>query len=343
MRLLALLLFCAAACAPAAATGVGESEVGTPPPKAWEPLRVKDGNVRIASFNIRNFPKDTMAAPPDGGAEPEVDRAPLVRKQLETDEAMLVDVLEKLDFDVLGVQEINDPARLEAVLARLGERNGRTYEAVFSTEWPHPQKTGIVVRSDRFRIESPRVHPEIATRETMRAGLTARIASKREGGVDFGMLVVHLASGDGGSRVRLRAEQAAQAAKVVAALQAEWNDPDFVVVGDFNTAKETEMPEFDAALGGEANGLSRRENASGCSTYYTKSATNPLLQPSLIDHVYLASFEELDPAVPLVSGAHCAERSCEAFESDSVTSGTTYWGVSDHCPVYFEIADVDRD
>ena len=67
------------------------------------------------------------------------------------------------------------------------------------------------------------------------------------------------------------------------------------------------------------------------------------LQPSLIDHVYLASFAEHDETVALVAGAHCAERSCQAFESDSVRSGTTYWGVSDHCPVYFELEDIDRD
>lgn len=332
-----------AACASSAGTGESESEVGTRPPRAWEPTRVKDGNVRVASFNIRNFPKDMMSAPPDGGEAPDTDREPLVRKQLETDEAMLVGVLDKLDFDVMGVEEINDPARFEAVLARLGAKNGRAYASVFSTEWPHPQMTGIVVRKDRFRIESPAVHPEVATRPTMRAGLTARIVSTKSGGVDFGMLVLHLASGDGGSRVRLRAEQAAFAAKVVKARQAEWNDQDFVVVGDFNTAKDSELPGFDAALSGEENGLGRQANDSGCSTYYTKSPTNPMLEPSMIDHVYLASFAERDTTVPIVSGAHCAERSCKAFESDSVASGTTYWGVSDHCPVYFEIANVDRD
>src|SRR5688572_8884142 len=137
--LVALCLF-VVACAPSAATGESEDEVGTRPPKAWEPSRVKTGNVRIASFNIRNFPKDMMSASAasDAGPAPETDREPLVRKQLETDEAMLVDVLAKLDFDVMGVEEINDAARFDALLARLGERNGRTYQTVFSTEWPHP-------------------------------------------------------------------------------------------------------------------------------------------------------------------------------------------------------------
>jgi hypothetical protein len=63
----------------------------------------------------------------------------------------------------------------------------------------------------------------------------------------------------------------------------------------------------------------------------------------LIDHVYTASLAERDRSVPLTAGAHCAERSCKPFESASAESGTSYWGVSDHCPVYFEIADEDRD
>ena len=65
--------------------------------------------------------------------------------------------------------------------------------------------------------------------------------------------------------------------------------------------------------------------------------------PTTIDHVYLASMSERDLGVPLVAGAHCAERSCAPFESAGRESGTSFWGVSDHCPIYFEIADEDRD
>src|SRR5690606_29014302 len=109
------------------------------------------------------------------------------------------------------------------------DKNGHAYRAVFSTEWPHPQHTGIVVRADRASIEAPKVHGEIATRPTMRAGLSARIRSGKDGGADFGMLVLHLASGDSAGRARLRAEQASFAAKVVAERKGELGDEDFVV------------------------------------------------------------------------------------------------------------------
>jgi hypothetical protein len=111
-----------------------------------------------------------------------------------------------------------------------------------------------------------------------------------------------------------------------------------------NTAKgDQELPAFEAAFATSATTLSREKPESGCSTYYTKGPTNPLLEPSYIDHVFLASMAERDKTIPVVAGAHCFERSCKPFESDTKDNGTSYWSVSDHCPVYFEIADDDRD
>jgi hypothetical protein len=31
------------------------------------------------------------------------------------------------------------------------------------------------------------------------------------------------------------------------------------------------------------------------------------------------------------------------YESTDALSGGSFWGVSDHCPVYFEVVDVDDD
>jgi len=336
--------------------------VGTVPDRAWTPAAVGAGNLRIATYNVRNFPKDEMeaadaSASPGVGAEvpeedsrpagqgPGADRpAPLVRKQRETDEAMLLGILEKLDFDVLALQEVHDTARFDTLLARLGDRTGRAYAAVYSHGWAHPQHLGLVVRADRLRIVRSAVHPDVATRATLRAGFSARVESVRAGGVDFGVMVLHLASGDTASRATLRAEQATAVAKAVAAEIEATGDHDFVVLGDMNTARaERELPAFEAAMASAASGLARAEPASACSTYFTKSPQNPLLSPSFIDHVFLGSMAERDTAVPLASGAHCAERACQPFESDSAQNGTSYWSVSDHCPVYFEIADRDLD
>jgi|GEM_PF-1422452 len=341
------------ACAPGTSAETNEDEVGSRPDRTWSPAPPKTGNLRIATFNIRNFPKDVMGvadpdAGADGGAAAAPDRdtrpPPLVRKQTETDEDALLDILAKLDFDVLAVQEINDTARFDDVLGRLGARTGKSYAAAYSLEWDHPQHVGLVVRTDHVRLEEPRVHPEVATRATLRAALSARVVSTKSGGADFDVVVVHLASGDTGGRATLRAQQAAEMAKVVAALRSKHGDGDVVVLGDMNTARgEQELPAFESALASEGTGLARAEPESTCSTYHTKGPQNPVLEPSFIDHVFLASLAERDTSVPLTAGAHCFERACKPFESDSKDHGTSYWSVSDHCPVYFEITDEDRD
>jgi len=341
-RLLAAFAFALVACGTVRAEpATGESDLAEKPPKEWTPSAVKAGNLRIATWNIRNFPKDALGQA--DGAPPEEPATPDTRSAIDTDLEMAAALLDKLDFDVLGVQEIDDVAAFEALLARVGEKNGRRYQGAFSTEWPHVQHVGIVVRADRLRIDAPKIHADVATRPTLRAGFSARITSLHPGGADFGMMVLHLASGANANRAALRATQASFAAKAVAERRAEFQDDDFVVLGDFNSALEDqEMPGLDTALAGDASGLVQQKTDSACTAYYDEDETGPVL-PTTIDHVYLASMSERDVAVPLVAGAHCAERSCMPFESAGRESGTSFWGVSDHCPVYFEIADEDRD
>jgi endonuclease/exonuclease/phosphatase family metal-dependent hydrolase len=343
MRRMFAAFLTVAACAPAAASSTQEGDIGSKPDRAWAPAAPKTGNLRIATFNIRNFPRGVLG---DAGADAgETDERPrVVRSQDETDQDALVDILAKLDFDVLAVQEINDTQAFRDLLARLGDKKHATYEAVFDDSWDHPQRVGIVVRTDHARVESPKVHGEVATRPTMRAGLSARIVSTKKGGADFGVMVVHLASGDTSGRATLRQAQAEQAANVVAARQAELGDQDFIVLGDMNTAREEqEFGGLDAAYASHATSLARQKPDLACTSYYVKSAGQPLVQPAWIDQVYLASLAERDESVPLSVGAHCFERTCQPFESDSKDNGTSYWAVSDHCPVYFEIRDQDQD
>ncbi len=332
-----------------AAVASHSSDVASRPEHAWDPAPKREGNLRVATFNIRNFPEVPPPDPAEETTEPTSTSTRAVTHLEATDEEALLGVLAELDFDVLAVQEIRDPARLDEVLATLGERVGRTYASAFSANEisGNDQQVGIVVRADRVAIADVTEHPEVDVRGTLRSGLSARLTSATEGGADLGVMVLHLASGESAKRAALRAEQAAVVADVVAERVAAWGDADFLVLGDFNTAREEEeLPALDAALSrsssGEGTALARLENPDGCTSYYVKNKIG-LVAPSTIDQVYAASLDELDGEVPLVSGAHCAERRCVAFESDGPESGTSYWAVSDHCPVYFEIADADRD
>ena len=124
---------------------------------------------------------------------------------------------------------------------------------------------------------------------------------------------------------------------------ASTSDPDYLVLGDLNTAREeSEFGGLDAAFA-TGTGLERQDNPAGCTSYWIKKTGNPLVRPSWLDQVYRSSLEELDPEVPIASGAHCAEHACQQFESRDAASGTSFYSVSDHCPVYFELRDTDTD
>ncbi len=331
------------------------SFVATKPPRQWEVEPVREGNLRFATLNIRNFPSETFGLEAAGGAgqggagmggSPVSGGAPAapVRALDTTDQEMLLDLLEKLDFDVLAVQEIRDPASLDGVLRRLEERTGRTYASAYSTNElsGNDQRVGLLVDAGSVDLSDAKEHASIDVTGTLRAGLSARVVSRKEQGVDLSVLVLHLASGESVKRAGLRAQQAAAASAVAAELAASASDEDVMVLGDLNTAREeAEYGALDAAFASSLP-IERHDNPSGCTSYFVKNKLGTLA-PSTIDQVLTASLDELDSEVPIVSGAHCYERSCTPFESDGPETGTTYWGVSDHCPVYFELRDADLD
>jgi len=333
-------LACTVSCA-ALLTACGGEALDTqdqPAIAAWTPSAVRDGNLRIVSFNIRNYPTLPPRDETDAPVTP-------VSHVLHTDDQALLAVLRKLDFDLMGVQEIVDPALFaNAILPALNEATGRHYEAQFSAnENGNPQHVGFVFDTDKLHASALTEHPDVDVKGTHRPGLSARFESVALGGADFSAMVLHLASGSSTKRAALRAEQAAIVSSHVAQILGTTGDDDFMILGDLNTAREEqELAGIDTAFAAHA-ALLRAESANSCSSYWKKKASNPLLRPSLLDHFYTAGMTERDAEVPVVSGAHCKERACERFESTSPASGSTYWNVSDHCPVYFEIQDIDDD
>ena len=336
MRPTTALLMGALSLGAAACGGVDAAEHAST--ETWRAEPVREGNLRVATFNIRNYP----TLPPRPDQEPRPD--PL-SYSLHTDDDALIGVLAALEFDVLAVQEIVDTERFTALLAELTEVTGRDYHAVFSdnAHSDNAQHVGVIVADDLASIAWTREHPEVDTRGTLRSGLSARIESHAEDGIDFGLMVLHLASGSSNKRAELRATQAEVVATIVQDEQAETGDADYLVMGDLNTARgEEELVTLDVTLA-DGTGLVRNEVAAGCSSYWVKKSTNPLLRVSLLDHIYHAGMTERDAEVRVAVGAHCAVNACQQFESTSPDTGGTFWDVSDHCPVYFEVTDTDDD
>lgn len=314
-------------CAGFAGGGVTAADL---PPDGAHP-----GNLRIAVWNIRNFPIDERPQFPDLGYS-----------RL-TNICDLEDTLRGLDADVFALSEICDTRRFPPILQRAGR--GRDYEVMFAGgAGQFGQHAGAAW--DQRLIEPAGGYVEIETvalDPALRSALATYLASVREDGVDFTLVSVHLAAGPKGFQSRLRQYRA------LADWVKEWvvdvGDDDVVVAGDFNTTGPpggTTLDELRVAdqMLAEA-GLRRLVNVTGCTEYWEGRGREPdgIQVASSLDHVYVRSLEELDTSVPLQAWLHCRRMRCADLESRPGAEDATFWDVSDHCPLTFEIVDRDLD
>ncbi len=180
----------------------------------------------------------------------------------------------------------------------------------------------------------------------MRPAFAARFRSRRSEGIDFTVIVVHHESGprNFGDRRRQNRALAAWIDRWVE----ETGDPDVILLGDFNTTGsprgglEGELQSIDAILG--ETGLRRLANETGCSSYWEGAGDRDgVQQSSLLDHVFLRGFGGDDLAAPVQAWLHCARFECADLVSRPGAEDGTFWDVSDHCPLTFEIRDADLE
>jgi endonuclease/exonuclease/phosphatase family metal-dependent hydrolase len=305
-------------CAGFAGAAVTASELPPPAPAA---------SLRIATWNIRNFPFDERPQDTDLGYA------------RNTNICDLEEALGGLDADLLGVAEIRDTRRFPQVLRRSG--GGRRYQVALAKRGGRfGQKVGIAWDEAVFELmRDPQQIDELALDPKLRPGLALSLRHRRPGGDDFTVVQVHLVSRPEGYTTRLR--QIRELARWVNEWTTTVGDRDIIVMGDFNTTGppgrdvERELDEVDAILG--ASGLRRLPNPLGCDQYSEGGGPRDgIQQPSLLDHVYLGGFEAAGEP-ELRSWLHCARHACQPFTSRAGEEDGTFWDVSDHCPVTFEL------
>ncbi len=299
------------------------------------PVPPGPGNLRIVSWNLRNFPRDER---------PQDRNLGYCRR---TNPVDVEAVLAGLHFDVLGLEEIRDPRLFLRLLEEAvpGVRFGSAFTRS-GGRWG--QHNGLVWRQDRLRAVGDPIEVRAVTlgsRDRVPA-LAVRLASTRENGIDLAVVQVHLRATREGYGVRLRQYRAL--AHWISGAIRRWDDADVVLHGDFNTTGPPggrtveELREADRILGGA--GLRRIPNATGCTEYWEGPGRRDGLQvPSLLDQVYVSGLEERDGSVPLQSWLHCARYGCRPFLSIAGHEDGTFWDVSDHCPLTFEVRDRDLD
>lgn len=296
--------------------------------------RTADGSLRIASWNVRNFPLDERPQGRDLGFSR---RTNICDFEL---------ALGGLEADLLGLQEVTDIRRFQPILRRAcGERpmdvryspRGGRFGQHLAFAWDN---------SVLELVGKPMEIGELVFEPGMRPAFAGYFRSLRPGGVDFTLVVVHLESGPQNFADRRRQNRAL--ASWIENWIDEIDDADLIVLGDFNTmgsprgGLEGELQSIDAILG--RVGLERLDNQLGCTSYWEGGGEpDGVHVPSLLDHVFVAGFGPGTLTTPLEAWLHCARWQCEELISRSGEEDGTFWDVSDHCPLTFEIKDRARE
>ncbi len=283
-------------------------------------------SLRIASWNLRNFPLDERPQSADLGFSRRTNIC-----DLET-------VLAGLDADLLGLQEICDTRRFPPILRRATA--GRSIRALYSAGGGRfGQHLGIAWDDATLELTGgPYEITAVELEGGQRPAFGASLRRRAPGGIDFTFVVVHLQAGAESYPDRRRQNRA------LAAWVNEWvtetGDPDLIVVGDFNTSGsaagglQRELQSIDAILG--RAGLHRLPNATGCSEYWEGGGEPDGIQvAALLDHVYLRGFSRDAVTAPVNSWLHCARYECRDLVSRVGEEDGTFWDVSDHCPLTF--------
>jgi endonuclease/exonuclease/phosphatase family metal-dependent hydrolase len=303
-----------------------------PPVMAEElPPPAADGNLRIVSWNVRNYPLDERPQDPDLGYS------------RRTNICDLEQALAGLDADLLALQEVNDTRRFPPILKRAvdGRRMGVRFSAGGGRFGQH---LAIAWDVDTLELMSePFDITETVLEEGMRPAFAASFRSRRADGVDFTVIVVHLESGRQNFADRRRQNRAL--ADWIENRVRETGDPDVILLGDFNTTgsprggRAGELQSMASILG--RAGLRLLPNGTGCSSYWEGGGEPDGIQKaSLLDHVFLGGFAGEEPVVPVETWLHCARLECADLVSRSGDEDGTFWDVSDHCPLTFEIRDL---
>jgi endonuclease/exonuclease/phosphatase family metal-dependent hydrolase len=293
-----------------------------------------EGTLRIASWNVRNFPLDERPQ--------EFDLGYSRRTNICDFEA----AVSGLNADLFGLQEVNDVRRFGPILERAC--GARPMQVRYSAGGGRfGQHLAIAWDDSVFELVGDPVDiVGLVLNPGMRPAFAGYLRSRRAGGIDFTVVVVHLESGP--KKFGQRRRQNRALASWIEGWVEEIDDPDLVVLGDFNTTGsprggvEGELQSVDAILG--RVGLERLQNPLGCTSYWEGPGDRDGVQvPSLVDHVFVRGFGPETVTAPLEAWLHCSRWQCGELISRPGEEDGTFWDVSDHCPLTFEIQDLDPE
>jgi len=293
------------------------------------------GVARIGAWNLHWFPDGRPGeAHADGGA----------------DLAWLACGIAWLGVDVLAVEEIKRPPRGDEGLAELTRRldalTGGTWQSLLD-ECPHAssQHVGFLFDAKRVKLRSHAVVGALnplgePCKNELRPGLAGYFGFP--GGLDLSIVVAHLKSGVGERDITDRALSFAAFGAAAAAEHRRTGDGDVLFLGDMNTmgcedcdpqvSPGAELTRIDALFAPPHAALARLEAEPACSHHYAGRSV-------LLDWAAKSDLAELPGGRHVNVSGPCAELGCDAL-GDRLAAQRL---LSDHCPIWVDLDDVDRD
>jgi len=274
-------------------------------------IRGPGSNLRVATWNLRNFPRETK------------------------DRGRVRDNILGLQTDLLAVQEVRDPKLLRGLVPEwefhLSERGGRGHQLL-----------GVGFDPAKIEVVSPlREHAELELGGRVRPAVSLRVRSRRTE-IEFSVVVVHLKARPQG--FEKRREQWPALAGVIAGVVAEAGDDNVIVLGDFNLTgppggvPAAEQTQLESVLRiTQGTDLRLVPNDEGCSAYWEGGRRDRWKEPSLLDLIWVGGFDHRVVDNLGRSYAHCARHRCRPFRADEAYPDLDLEGASDHCPVAIDL------
>jgi endonuclease/exonuclease/phosphatase family metal-dependent hydrolase len=259
----------------------------------------REDALTIATFNLRNFPS------PD------------------QDPTHLAETFERLDADVVALQEVRDPGALVPLLPGYSVH-------VSLAGGLRSQRVGIAFDRRRVQLrESPWEDARLDLGGRVRPAFVSLLATPVG---SLAIVVVHLKAGRQGADARRLQWDA------LVDLVGELPRP-VVLLGDFNTTGGVaERTDLAAAL--RSVDLVPIVNNEGCSAYWDGVRHDAWQEPSLLDLAFVTASGEIGALDGAMPRAHCARHACEPFVSTEAHPDRDLLRGSDHCPVRFELRQI---
>ncbi|MAZ48147.1 MAG: hypothetical protein CME65_06270 [Halobacteriovoraceae bacterium] len=284
------------------------------------------GQIKVATYNIRNFDYDQRSRTP-------------------TNKMELKKILKSINFDLLAVQEIGKTNQFKNYIAQHFPQNFQTF--LSRCGGSNDQHLGFIVDLSKFKIIEFR-EDERTVNVSSKAGrrnencfqrgsrpVAILKALHRTSDQKIAIISVHLKAGGSSRSVSKRFKQIARVLDLKEELKNNGYDK-IIILGDFNTTEFLSRSGYMQQRFQDRLSKAQMKNQTKtvqCTSYWWGNRDDNYFYPSQLDHI-VTSDNIRSSRRPKIYG-HCKQLDCRASHEDGMQ--VSFNEVSDHCPLAIEL------